>query len=562
MGADMGYTRSHSTRENIAGQIMKALLLLLVISQSCHGRPQIGNTEPEQQSIVSLQSGQQQFMTRLLQQIESNTTTNFVLSPHSIHSVFSQLLQGSGGRTKEELESLLGVRASDSLVEQYRILGQGLAGEGFKQANLLAVANSFKPKIEYRTSLNSGFQSDIREFDFGSNSLGSVQEINKYVEEVTNQKIKDLLANDDVDGLTRMVLINAVYFKANWQFAFNADETFEAGFNSPEAPEGSVNVQYMSREADVRMLVDQERQMEILELPYEDPNRSMLIVLPNAGTSTQDLVQRLGGLDLASIRTNGKLAKTSIFIPKFKLKFKTYLKQQMEALGVRDLFAQSANLTGIRHEALSASEAVHQAFIEVNEEGTEAAAATAAVVGLRTAQQRKREFFADRPFLFVVYDFEHGVTLFAGKVVNPNNDNVIQTRAALIQEPGTGPASPSVADSAVCSKMFRDFPNSLDNSNICNKVATEGKKVDWLRKNRALCEESKDFFDNFQSKSCGSLWCDYAAPQLADWSAEANSSGVGGCQGVEGRVESVQTKRRCKTVKNKLEAAEFLQCRS
>merc|ERR1712079_845390 len=192
----MGYTRSHSTRENIAGLIMKALLLLLVFSRSSHGRSQIGSTEPEQQSIVSLQSGQQQFMTRLLQQIESNTTTNFVLSPHSIHSVFSQLLQGSGGRTKEELENLLGV------------------------------ANSFKPKIGFRTSLNSGFQSDIREFDFGSNSLASVQEINQYVEDVTNQKIKDLLANDDVDGLTRMVLINAVYFKATWQFAFNADETF------------------------------------------------------------------------------------------------------------------------------------------------------------------------------------------------------------------------------------------------------------------------------------------------------------------------------------------------
>jgi len=540
-------------------------LLLLFFCWSSQGRPQIGNTDPQQQqqSIVSLQSGQQQFTNRLLQQIESNTTTNFVLSPHSIHSVFSQLLQGSGGRTKQELESLLGVTASDSLVEQYRILGQGLSGEGFKQANLLAVANSFKPKREYRTSLNNGFQSDIREFDFGSNSLGSVQEINRYVEDVTNQKIKDLLADDDVDGLTRMVLINAVYFKANWQFAFNAEETFESSFNSPE---GSVNTQYMSREADVRMLVDRERELQILELPYEDPNRSMLIVLPNAGTSTQDLVQRLDGLDLASIRTNGKLAMTSIFIPKFKLKFKTYLKQQMEQLGVRDLFSLAADLSGISDEALSASEAVHQAFIEVNEEGTEAAAATAAVVGLRTAQQRKREFFADRPFLFVVYDFAHGVTLFAGKVVNPNNANVIQTRAALIQEPVI-PARPAVAEapsanSAVCSKMFRDFPNSLDNSAICNKVESEGKKLDWLRKNRALCEESKDFFNNFMSKSCGALWCDYAAPQLADWSSEANSSGVGGCQGVEGRVESVQTKRRCKTVKNKLKAAEFLQCRN
>merc|ERR1712001_185429 len=551
-------TSHHSTRESIAGQIMRTLILI-VFCWSSQGRPQIGNTDPQQQSIVSLQSGQQQFTNRLLQQIESNTTTNFVLSPHSIHSVFSQLLQGSGGRTKAELESLLGVTASDSLVEQYRILGEGLSGEGFKQANLLAVADSFKPKREYRTSLNNGFQSDIREFNFNSNSLGSVQEINRYVEDVTSQKIKDLLADDDVDGLTRMVLINAVYFKANWQFAFNADETFESSFSSPE---GSVSTQYMNREAEVRMLVDKERKMQILELPYEDPNRSMLIVLPNAGTSTDDLFQRLGDLDLGSIRTDGRLAPTSISIPKFKLKFKTYLKQQMEQLGVQDLFAQSANLTGISDEALSASEAVHQAFIEVNEEGTEAAAATAAVVGLRTAQQRKREFFADRPFLFVVYDFAHGVTLFAGKVVNPNNANVIQTRAALIQEPASPVVAAPSANSAVCNKMFRDFPNSLDNSVICNKVESEGKKLDWLRKNRALCEESRDFFNNFMSKSCGSLWCDFAAPQLADWSAEANSSGVGGCEGVEGRVESVETKRRCKTVKNKLKAAEFLQCRN
>merc|ERR1712168_160569 len=103
-----------------AGQIMRTFILLFFFC-SCQGRPQIGNTDPQQQqSIVSLQSGQQQFTNRLLQQIESNTTTNFVLSPHSIHSVFSQLLQGSGGRTKQELESLLGVTASDSLVEQDR----------------------------------------------------------------------------------------------------------------------------------------------------------------------------------------------------------------------------------------------------------------------------------------------------------------------------------------------------------------------------------------------------------------------------------------------------------
>ena len=227
----------------------------------------------------------------------------------------------------------------------------------------------------------------------------------RYVEDATNQKIKDLLPDNFVNAHTRMVLINAVYFKANWQFAFNSDQTFESSFNSPE---GSVSTQYMSREAEVRMLVDKERQLQILELPYEDPNRSMLFVLPNAGTSTQDLVQRMGGLEIGSIRTNGKLAKTSIFIPKFKLNFKIDLKQQMEQLGVRDLFSRSANLSGISNkEELYASEGVHQAFIVENEEGTEAAAATAVVVSRISA---RRQFLADRPFLFMVYDFELKVT--------------------------------------------------------------------------------------------------------------------------------------------------------
>jgi len=367
----------------------------------------------------SLQSGQQQFINRLLQQIESNTSTNFVLSPHSIHSVFSQVLQGSGGRTKAELESLLGVTASDSLVEQYRILGQGLSGGGFKQANLLAVADNFNPKREYRLSLNNGFQSEIREFNFSSKSRESVQEINRFVEDATSQKIKDLLGKYDVDVNTRMVLVNAVYFKANWQIPFNVRHTFSGNFNSPN---GSKNVQYMNTIADMRVLDDKERGLKILELPYENPNRSMLIVLPDRELSTENIAKRLEGLDFTSIRTNEEPVATHIIIPKFELEFKTDLKEKMEQLGVRDLFSQNyANLSGISNERLYVSKGVHQAFIEVNEEGTEAAAATAAVVWTESLLPL---FYANGPFLFIVYDFEHKTTLFAGKVVDPNNAGV------------------------------------------------------------------------------------------------------------------------------------------
>merc|ERR1712215_366147 len=105
-------------------------------------------------------------------------------------------------------------------------------------------------------------------------------------------------------------------------------------------------------------------------------------------------------------------------------KYQTYLKEKIKNLGADDVFSQTANLNGISNQPLFASEGVHQAFIEVNEEGTEAAAATAVVVGLRTARQ-KRQFFADRPFLFIVYDFQHDVALFAGKVVDPSSSKII-----------------------------------------------------------------------------------------------------------------------------------------
>lgn len=526
-----------------------------------------------QQPGTDLQQGQESFNTNLLKLLESTTSTNLVVSPHSIHSVFSQLLQGSGGRTQAELESVLGVRAGGQLEEQYNNLGAALTTRGstLKEANLLAVAQGFKPHPSYRSSLLRGFKSDIREYDFNAQKGRSVADINRYVEDNTNNKIQDLLADDDVDGFTRMILVNAVYFKANWKFAFAPEKTFQFDFQSPS---GNVRSPFMNRDAEVRVLEDKARQLDILELPYDDPSKSMLIVLPKSGVSSDRLMERMDGLDFADVRKKGRLADTTITIPKFKLKFQTYLTDKMTSLGVRDLFTERANLSGVSSEPLFASSAVHQAFIEVNEEGTEAAAATAAVVGLRSAR-KKRQFFADRPFIFLVYDVPQDVVLFAGKVVDPTSDSVIQSRASLVQpeqavsstvqqDGGSQPFQPqqsqqasSGANRAVCEKLFRDFPNSLDNSNICQRVESEGKRLDWLRNNRALCEESKDFFNNFQSKSCGEWWCLEAASHVRDWRKEASSAL---CEGIENRVETVETKRACKNMKNKLKAVEFLNC--
>ena len=137
-------------------------------------------------------------------------------------------------------------------------------------------------------------------------------QINRFVEDATNQKIKDLLGKYYVDVDTRMVLVNAVYFKAKWQIPFNVRDTFSGNFNSPN---GSKNVQYMNTIADMRVLDDKERGLKILELPYENPNRSMLIVLPDGELSTENIAWRLEGLDFSSIRTNEEPITTHIIIP-------------------------------------------------------------------------------------------------------------------------------------------------------------------------------------------------------------------------------------------------------
>jgi len=517
-------------------------------------------------NTLSVSNGMRQFTNLLLQDLEATSPSNFVFSPYSLHSVFTQLLLGSEGRTRSELETLLGVPASNTTTNKYSLITSGLKSGTSKLnvANHLAVAKGFKPKQRFRSLLNSGFSSDIKEYDFGVNKEKSVQQINDFVAQRTNGKIEDLLLEEDVDELTQLVLINAVYFKAVWKQEFDAEETFETGFDSPVA--GRINTPFMNMDAKVRVLEDPVNGIEILELPYSDPSKSMLIILPNA--TTNDIATRISGINLAEIKNLPRL-DTIVTIPKFNMKYQTYLKDKMKNLGASEIFSQSANLRGISDLPLYATEGVHQAFIEVNEEGTEAAAATAVVVGLRTAR-RKRQFFANRPFLFMVYDFNHNVPLFAGKVSDPSNQVLIQRPSPLpetrdgenqsVQNPGAGSsAKPNLPIQASkpepslksCERLLRDFPNANDNHRICERVKADGKFLDWLRKNRNLCEQSKDLYNNFLSTNCSKHWCDMARRDQSKWEKEQMEQ----CQTV-----TDDNKQFCKNIENKFKTINELNC--
>jgi len=524
-----------------------------------------------QQDTLSISNGIRLFTNRFLQDLELSSPSNFVFSPYSLHSVFTQLLLGSEGSTRNQLEFVLGVSANNQTVDDYSFVSNGLRNGPSKLsvANHLAVARGFKPKQEFSNILARGFGSDIREYDFGTNRDNSVFEINKFVYERTNGKIEDLLLEQDVDELTRLVLINAIYFKAVWKQSFDAEETFKTGFQSPIT--GNIDTSFMNMEMKVRVLEDPVNGIEILELPYADENKSMLFILPNS--TTNDISSRIAGINLADIRNLPRL-DTVVTIPKFNMKYQTYLKEKMKNLGANDVFSQSANLRGISDEPLFATEGVHQAFIEVNEEGTEAAAATAVVVGLRTAR-RKRQFFANRPFLFMVYDFSHNVPLFAGKVVDPSNQILIQrpsplpeSDSAVDQNKSTENSQSdqnSVSNSGVqtnlpiknepslksCERLLRDFPNALDNHRICMKVKADGKFLDWLRANRNLCEQSEDLYNNFLETNCGGHWCRMAQTDKSDWEKE---------RVLKCREITNDNKQVCKNLENKLKTIKELKC--
>lgn len=526
------------------------------------------------QNTLSISNGIRLFTNRFLQDLESSSPSNFVFSPYSLHSVFTQLLLGSAGRTRSELQTVLGVSASNLTVNQYSQITTGLRSGPSKLsvANHLAVARGFKPKQEFSKILADGFGSDIREYDFGTDKDNSVRQINNLVLEKTNGKVEDLLLEQDIDELTRLVLINAVYFKAVWKQSFDAEETFESGFQSPVA--GNINTEYMNMEAKVRILEDPLNGVEILELPYADSSKSMLFILPNS--TTNDISSRIAGINLADIRRQPQV-DTIVTIPKFSMKYQTYLKEKMKNLGATDVFSQSANLRGISDQPLAATEGVHQAFIEVNEEGTEAAAATAVVVGLRTAR-RKRQFFANRPFLFMVYDFSHNVPLFAGKVVDPSNQILIQRPAPLpennndvrqntptqtsqgVQKPVSGsgvqtnlPIKTTKPEPSLksCERLLRDFPNALDNHKICMKVKADGKFLDWLRANRNLCEQSEDLYNTFLETNCTGHWCRMAKTEKIKWEQENTLT----CRNV-----ADDKRQQCKNVSNKLKTVKELNC--
>lgn len=334
---------------------------------------------------------------------------NVFISPFSISSALAMTFAGAKGETAEEMAKTLcfpekteKIHASFQSVN--RLLGE-VEGCRLITANALWGQEGYAFEERFIDVVKKSYGAQIRELDYAGKAEEARETINDWVEEKTQGKIEDLIPPGMLRPLTRLVLTNAIYFKGQWALPFKEKHTGAAPFHCSK--EKRKTVQMMSLREKFRYM--EGKGFQAVELPYAGEALSMIVVLP----SSMDSLVSLDFNKFMKVEVDLKL-------PRFKTEFQTDLSAVLGGMGMAKAFsAGEADLSGMNgRRDLFLSNVVHKAFVEVNEEGTEAAAATGAVVSL-TAIRKPVVFHADRPFLFIIRHNDTGAILFLGRIVDP-----------------------------------------------------------------------------------------------------------------------------------------------
>ena len=288
-------------------------------------------------------------------------------------------------------------------------------------ANGLWAQKNFKFLDSYMNLVASDYSSELKNADFTDDTEKEKtrKEINAWVEHETNDKIKDILSEGDLSSLTRLVLVNAIYFYGEWAEPFEKSATGPKDFFLPD--QAKVNVPFMNHQGRYQYYEDTE--IKAIEIPYKDNKASIVIFLPNTIKGITDFEQSFDYSHYLDIIASCNPMDVRLSLPKFKITNKIYLGATLSKMGMPLAFSPGgADFSGMTGKLdLCISEAIHQAFIDVDEKGTEAAAATAVVMKMTSAAPSSglRVFNADHPFIYCIKDNTTGSILFIGKVMNP-----------------------------------------------------------------------------------------------------------------------------------------------
>lgn len=358
----------------------------------------------------------------LYQQLRSSEG-NLFISPYSISTALAMTCGGARGQTQKQMEKTLRFSLDqEKLHPAFAELQTGL-NELQEAGNFdLYVANSLWPQHDYKfldeylSLARKYYGVSITPLDYINAREAARKQINKWVEDKTKDKIKELIPPRSLNELTRLVLVNAIYFKGHWAHQFDPVQTQDASFYV--SPLKSVETPVMRQEEYFRYA--EFKSLQIIELPYIGEHLSMLILLPRRIEGIEKLEESLSIENLNFWRNSLEERKVIVFLPRFTINSKFNLGETLRAMGMVDAFVfGQANFAGMdgRPDWLFIGDVIHQAFVDVNEQGTEAAAATA-VAGIGGASSPPT-FRADHPFLFLIQEKRTGSIVFVGRITDP-----------------------------------------------------------------------------------------------------------------------------------------------
>jgi serpin B len=356
---------------------------------------------------------------------DSNPKENLFFSPYSISTALAMTYAGARGNTEKQMATTLHFTLpSQNLYPAFGALQKKLIQENKSRGYRLLLANALwlqkgEPFLKEFLDLNKQFyDAGLTLLDFISETEKSRQIINRWVEEKTKEKIKDLIPQDGLDPATVLVLTNAIYFKGEWKTKFEEKDTELSVFSISEKDKVKVPLMYLKE--DFKYYED--KKMQVLELPYKGNEISMVVILPMEIEGIKELENTITAEKLNDLMSEMEPTKVDLYFPKFKIDWGTFsLNDALIALGMPDAFDRGekpADFSGINGKGgIWISDVFHKAWIEVNEEGTEAAAGTAVV--LIKSISINPIFRADHPFIFIIKDNRTGSILFMGRVMNP-----------------------------------------------------------------------------------------------------------------------------------------------
>lgn len=348
---------------------------------------------------------------------------NLFFSPYSISNALAMTYAGARGNTAKEMGTAMHFDLEAARFHPaFAALSREWQGPVKGRKYQLKIANRLWGQKDYgflpdflKTSQDQ-YQAGLKEVDFIGDTEGARQAINGWVEDQTNKKIKELIKRGILNVDTRLVLSNAIYFKAAWMRPFSPKATKPGDFTTSAGKKVAVPTMHAS----LRTNYFADGAVLGLELPYENHELSMIILMPKKADGLADLEKRLTAIQLKTWLNKLRDHLVQITLPKFKVTAEFHLNSVLKQLGMKDAFErQKADFSGMTtREKLFISHVVHKAFVDVNEAGTEAAASTAVVME-RLSLPPRGVFNADHPFLFLIRDAKTGSILFMGRVVDP-----------------------------------------------------------------------------------------------------------------------------------------------